>query len=39
LTVGDVVGILGWIRKPRILVVKMCCSSNLFCDVRLDNSD
>lgn len=29
LRVGDVVGILGWIRKPRVFVVKMCCSSSL----------
>lgn len=29
LRVGEVVGMLGWMRKPRVLVVMMCCSSNL----------
>jgi hypothetical protein len=29
LRVGEVVEMLGWIRKPRVLVVKKCCSSSL----------
>lgn len=30
LSVGDVTGMFGWMRKPRILVVVSCCSSSLF---------
>ena len=29
LRVGDVMGILGWMRKPKVSVVKTCCSSSL----------
>ena len=30
LRVGEMAGMLGWMRKPRVLVVMMCCSSSLF---------
>ena len=29
LAVGEVRGMLGWMRKPSVLVVSMCCSSSL----------
>jgi hypothetical protein len=29
LTVDERAGMMGWSRKPRVLVVKMCCSSRL----------
>jgi hypothetical protein len=30
LTVGEMSGMLGWMRKPRVLVVRRCCSSSMF---------
>ena len=30
LAVGEGFGMLGWRRKPRVLVVKKCCSSSLW---------
>jgi hypothetical protein len=30
LSVGELSGMFGWIRKPKVLVVAMCCSSRLW---------
>lgn len=30
LAVGEISGMLGWIRKPKVLVVMRCCSSSLY---------
>jgi len=30
LRVAEVIGMLGWMRKPSVLVVMMCCSSSPF---------
>jgi hypothetical protein len=30
LRVGELSGMLGWMRKPKVLIVMRCCSSSLF---------
>ena len=30
LRLGEVSGMFGWMRKPKVLVVMICCSSSLF---------